>query len=98
MRARSRLGNVFMARDLLIRGCGYCDYSERHRLPPLKKTILYRDQFFLSHAFRGNNKNGNSRPMPAGRVSSKQTMVRMNRRGAACRGARDCNGNCACDA
>lgn len=34
-------------------GCKGCNYKERIPLPNLKKKIVYLDQFFFSHAFRG---------------------------------------------
>lgn len=37
----------------LYRGCKRCRYREQVSLPPLKKKVLYLDQFFFSHAFRG---------------------------------------------
>lgn len=37
-------------------GCKSCSYSERMPLPKLRKKILYLDQFFFSHAFRGEEK------------------------------------------
>ncbi|WP_188448087.1 hypothetical protein [Arenimonas maotaiensis] len=36
----------------LLRGCMFCDYSENIPLPPLRKKIIYLDQFFFSAAFR----------------------------------------------
>ncbi len=34
-------------------GCKKCRYSERIQLPPVRKKILYLDQYFFSHTFRG---------------------------------------------
>lgn len=34
-------------------GCKKCRYSERVQLPPLQKKVLYLDQYFFSHTFRG---------------------------------------------
>lgn len=45
-------GNVMVRPDHVLRGCMRCDYSERLRLPPLSKKIIYLDQFFFSAAFR----------------------------------------------
>jgi len=45
-------GNVFVKGHILTRGCLRCDYSEHFYLPQTEKTVLYLDQFFLSHAFR----------------------------------------------
>jgi hypothetical protein len=46
-------GNVLVSGDVLVRGCLKCKHSEEHKLPALSKTVLYLDQCFLSHAFRG---------------------------------------------
>jgi len=45
-------GNVNVSGNILNRGCNACGNWERIPLPELKKTIIYLDQFFLSHAFR----------------------------------------------
>lgn len=37
----------------VFRGCKACNYKERIPLPKLKKKVVYLDQFFFSHAFRG---------------------------------------------
>lgn len=39
-----------------MRGCLSCRHWDRIPLPRLNKKILYLDQFFYSHAFRGENK------------------------------------------
>jgi hypothetical protein len=44
---------VSVSGNTLLRGCFHCTYSERLLLPDLSKQILYLDQSFLSHAFRG---------------------------------------------
>lgn len=50
-------GNVNVSGNTLSRGCLSCRHWDRIPLPPLNKQILYLDQFFYSHAFRGINKN-----------------------------------------
>jgi len=45
-------GNVNVGDNLLNRGCRSCGKWFRYPLPELKKEIIYLDQFFLSHAFR----------------------------------------------
>lgn len=49
---KASFGNVFVKGQILTRGCLRCDYSEQFYLPKTEKTVLYLDQFFLSHAFR----------------------------------------------
>lgn len=49
-------GNVNVSGNTLARGCLSCRHWDRIPLPPLNKQILYLDQFFYSHAFRGGNK------------------------------------------
>ena len=46
-------GNVDVFGSVLVRGCGYCEYREEIPLPPIHKKIIYLDQSFYSHAFRG---------------------------------------------
>jgi len=45
-------GNVNVGDNLLNSGCNSCGEWFRYPLPELKKEIVYLDQFFLSHAFR----------------------------------------------
>lgn len=45
--------NTHRLGSYLYRGCKRCRYREQVSLPPLKKKVLYLDQFFFSHAFRG---------------------------------------------
>jgi len=52
----SNYGNVSVAQSILQRGCSACGNWERIPLPRLKKKIIYLDQFFLSHAFREQQK------------------------------------------
>jgi hypothetical protein len=49
-----KFGNVNITADTLNRGCNFCGKWINIHLPPVKKDILYLDQFFLSHAFRNN--------------------------------------------
>lgn len=48
-------GNCGIFGDQLLRGCEDCDYQERFVLPELRKDILYLDQCFFSHCYRGND-------------------------------------------
>lgn len=49
-------GNVDIYGDHVLRGCKQCKYSAHIYLPPVRKAILYLDQFFFSGAFRGGDK------------------------------------------
>lgn len=49
-------GNVSVGGNVLSRGCLYCRHWDRIPLPKLQKKIIYLDQFFFSHAFRGEHK------------------------------------------
>jgi len=73
--AKDSFGNVEVFKTYIYLGCKHCRYSERVELPPLKKKILYLDQFFFSHAFRG----GDSRFLEAAsrisRVASLQLLA-----------------------
>jgi len=40
---------------MLSRGCLKCDHWENIPLPALQKKVIYLDQYFYSHAFRGNH-------------------------------------------
>ena len=46
-------GNVNVTGGTLNRGCLSCKHFDRIPLPELDKKIVYLDQFFYSHAFRG---------------------------------------------
>jgi hypothetical protein len=46
-------GNVSVIGQELIRGCQCCDYRTTVFLPPPQKKVIYLDQFFFSHAYRG---------------------------------------------
>jgi hypothetical protein len=39
--------------DHVLRGCKHCRHSISIWLPPIRKSVLYLDQFFFSGAFRG---------------------------------------------
>ena len=49
-------GNVDIHADHVLRGCKFCKYSARVYLPPVRKALLYLDQFFFSGAFRGGDR------------------------------------------
>ena len=50
---KESFGNVDVYSTYVLRGCGACKYKEKVQLPPIRKKIMYLDQAFLSHAFRG---------------------------------------------
>lgn len=52
---KKSFGNVDVYGSHVLRGCGACEYKDRVPLPPVKKKIIYLDQFFLSLAFRQSN-------------------------------------------
>ncbi len=45
-------GNVSVRDDHVLRGCLRCTHEEEIWLPPIRKKVLYLDQFFLSNAFK----------------------------------------------
>lgn len=51
--AERSFGNVSVIGPELLRGCLHCDHRAYVPLPALRKKIIYLDQFFFSHAFRG---------------------------------------------
>lgn len=46
-------GNVSIHQDHVLRGCGRCSYESIVLLPKIHKKVIYLDQFFFSHAFKG---------------------------------------------
>ncbi|MFP3564086.1 hypothetical protein [Paraburkholderia sp. SIMBA_030] len=46
-------GNVEVYGDHVLQGCKRCRYSHGLMLPPIRKKVIYLDQFFFSCAFRG---------------------------------------------
>lgn len=54
--AKGSFGNVDVYETHVYRGCKCCRHHERVNLPPLKKKVLYLDQFFFSGAFRAGDK------------------------------------------
>jgi hypothetical protein len=50
---KSAYGNISVQRDHVLRGCTTCGYQAIEWLPEIRKKVLYLDQFFFSHAFRG---------------------------------------------
>lgn len=46
-------GNVNVGRNGVLRGCRHCRFHRNVYLPPVRKKVIYLDQFFFSGAFRG---------------------------------------------
>lgn len=46
-------GNVNVGRNGVLRGCRHCRFHRHVYLPPVRKKVIYLDQFFFSGAFRG---------------------------------------------
>lgn len=68
-------GNVDVCGTHVLRGCKYCRYSVRLDLPPVRKSVLYLDQFFFSKAFRGQDKRFLEAAKQIEQVSSLQLLV-----------------------
>lgn len=52
-KGKDTFGNVAVQGDHVLRGCRACSYRATVWLPEIRKKVLYLDQFFFSHAFRG---------------------------------------------
>ena len=50
-------GNIDVYETIVSLGCKKCSYKEIRLLPSVEKKVLYLDQFFFSHAVRGNEPN-----------------------------------------
>lgn len=48
-------GNVAVNGSHIVRGCQLCNHRDTIPLPPVKKKLLYLDQFYFSHLFRSSN-------------------------------------------
>jgi hypothetical protein len=70
-----KFGNVNITNDTLNRGCNFCGKWNNIPLPPLKKNILYLDQFFLSHFFRNNEQPFVEAVKRIEQLASKQILV-----------------------
>jgi hypothetical protein len=51
-----QFGNIGVSGDVLRRGCNACGDGNLSPLPKLQTTVIYIDQFFLSHVFRKEQK------------------------------------------
>lgn len=73
---KDAFGNVeVFGGKLLYQGCKACDHHVRIPLPKLKKKIVYLDQFFFSHAFRGQEQRFLDAAARIERASSLQLLV-----------------------
>ena len=52
-KGKNSYGNVSVGGNHVLRGCKHCQYSTTIFLPEIRKKVIYLDQFFFSHAFRG---------------------------------------------
>lgn len=52
-KSENTFGNVDVFGHYVYRGCKLCRYRENVHLPPVRKKVVYLDQFFFSGAFRG---------------------------------------------
>lgn len=69
-------GNVDVFGARLVRGCGYCKYSEEIPLPPIgRKKLIYLDQSFYSSAFRGGDQRFVEAAARIGEVAAKQLLA-----------------------
>ncbi len=73
--AQNTFGNVDVYGDYVYRGCKRCRYNEHVDLPPLHKKVLYLDQFFFSHAFRGGDARFVAAAERIARLASLQLLV-----------------------
>lgn len=48
---KDTFGNVSVQSSYVLRGCLRCKYNAHIPFPPLRKKILYLDQFFFGHSF-----------------------------------------------
>jgi hypothetical protein len=61
--------------DHVSLGCGACTYNEGRPLPPIKKKILYLDQYFFSHAVRGDSTRFNAAAKLIRKLASLQLLT-----------------------
>ena len=73
---KDSFGNVeVFGGKVVYQGCRGCNYNVRLPLPKLRKKILYLDQFFFSHAFRGQEQRFLDAAGRVERASSLQLLV-----------------------
>lgn len=52
-KGKNCFGNISVHDDTVLQGCERCRYESTIFLPKIHKKVIYLDQFFFSHAFRG---------------------------------------------
>lgn len=70
-----KYGNVSVRKDHILRGCWSCRYSERVPLPPVRKKILYLDQFFFCGAFQDRDRRFVEAVQRIGQLSAEQLLA-----------------------
>lgn len=74
-KSQNAYGNVEVYGHYIYRGCKLCRHKEQIALPPLRKKILYLDQFFFSGAFRGGDARFVAAAERISRLASLQMLV-----------------------
>lgn len=74
-KSENTFGNVDVYGDHVYRGCKRCRYKEHIDLPPIRKKVLYLDQFFFSGAFRGGDARFVAAAERISRLASLQLLV-----------------------
>lgn len=68
-------GNLDVYEDHVLRGCTRCQHKLRVRLPPLRKKILYLDQYFLSEAFKAKDQRFVQAALKIGELAARQLLT-----------------------
>lgn len=74
-KSQNTFGNVDVYGHYVFRGCKRCRYKENVALPPLRKKVVYLDQFFFSGAFRGGDARFIAAAERISRLASLQLLV-----------------------
>jgi|WetSurMetagenome_2_1015567.scaffolds.fasta_scaffold00073_21 hypothetical protein len=72
-KSKNCYGNVSINQDHVLQGCGRCNYESRVFLPKIHKKVIYLDQFFFSHAFKGKD----TRFLPAAERIKRMTHLQL---------------------
>jgi hypothetical protein len=73
--AKNSFGTIGVSGTQLSRGCERCRYLDDVGLPTIKKKVIYLDQFFFSHAFRGNDPRFKEAAAKISRAAALQLLV-----------------------